>query len=181
MQYISLLRGINVGGNNIIKMSDLKSAFGEMGFENVKTYIQSGNVIFSSNKKDISEIEKSIERTLSERFNYVSKVVLISCGQLENIVKNAPEDFGSNPEEYRYDVLFLKSPLTAEEALSKIIIREGVDRVNAGEGVLYFSRLISKAGQSYLNKIIGTAVYKEMTIRNWNTATKLLGLCKKED
>lgn len=177
MQYISLLRGINVGGNNIIKMSDLKSAFGEMGFENVKTYIQSGNVIFSSNKKDISEIEKSIEKTLSERFNYVSKVVLISCGQLENIVKNAPEDFGSNPEEYRYDVLFLKSPLTAEEALSKIIIREGVDTVHAGEGVLYFSRLIVKAGQSYLNKIIGTAVYKEMTIRNWNTTSKLLASC----
>lgn len=178
MRYIALLRGINVGGNNIIKMADLKKAFEEMEFEKVKTYIQSGNVLFNSDEKDLIRLEKKIEKMLSEEFNYISKVVIISHEQLERIIQNAPKDFGVFEQDYRYDVLFLKSPLTAEEAIEKIAIREGVDLVNLGEGALYFSRLISKAGQSYLNKIVGTPVYKEMTIRNWNTTTKLLGLCE---
>lgn len=181
MRYIALLRGINVGGNNIIKMVDLKKSFEEMKFENVKTYIQSGNVLFDSPEKDLIKLEKKIEKVLSEQFNYVSKVVIISHEQLERIVENTPKDFGIYAQDYRYDVLFLKSPLTPESALEKILVREGVDVVNTGEGVLYFSRLISKAGQSYLNKIVGTPVYKEMTIRNWNTTTKLLALCEKKD
>lgn len=178
MRYITLLRGINVGGNNIIKMADLKKSFEDMGFENVKTYIQSGNVLFNSDENNLAELEKEIEKVLSEKFNYISKVVIISQEQLERVVRNIPKDFGVYVQDYRYDVLFLKLPLTAEEALTQIKIREGVDTVSAGEGVLYFSRLISKAGQSYLNKIVGTAVYREMTIRNWNTTSKLLELCK---
>lgn len=178
MWYICLLRGINVGGNNIIKMADLKSTFEQMGFDEVKTYIQSGNVIFNSDEIDLIKLEKKIEEILSEKFNYKSKVVIISHEQLERIVENAPKDFGVYAQDYRYDVLFLKSPLTPNEALEKIILREGVDNVNGGEGILYFSRLISKAGQSYLNKIVGTPIYKEMTIRNWNTTTKLLELSK---
>lgn len=177
MWYIALLRGINVGGNNIIKMADLKKSFEKMGFEQVKTYIQSGNVIFNSDEIDLIKLEKKIEKVLSEQFNYVSKVVIISHEQLERIIKNAPKDFGVFAQDYRYDILFLKSPLTSDEAIEKITIRDGVDIVNPGEGALYFSRLISKAGQSYLNKIVGTPVYKEMTIRNWNTTTKLLVLC----
>ncbi len=178
MRYIALLRGINVGGNNIIKMADLKKSFEEMGFENVKTYIQSGNVLFNSEEKDLIKLEKKIEQALSDQFNYVSKVVIISHEKLKGVVENAPNDFGVYAQDYRYDVLFLKSPLTPEAALEKIFMRDGVDTVIAGEGVLYFSRLISKAGQSYLNKIVGTAVYKEMTIRNWNTTMKLLELGK---
>lgn len=181
MRYIALLRGINVGGNNIIKMADLKKSFEEMKFENVKTYIQSGNVLFDSTEKDFIKLEKKIEKVLSEQFNYVSKVVIISHEQLERIVENAPKDFGVYAQDYRYDVLFLKSPLTPESSLEKILVREGVDFVNPGESVLYFSRLISKAGQSYLNKIVGTPVYKEMTIRNWNTTTKILALCEKKN
>lgn len=180
MRYITLLRGINVGGNNIVKMADLKNSFEEMGFENVKTYIQSGNVLFDSDEKDLIKLEKEIEKVLSEKFNYVSKVVIISHEQLERIINSAPKDFGVYIQDYRYDVLFLKSPLTSESALENILAREGVDYINAGEGVIYFSRLISKAGQSYLNKIIGTPLYKEMTIRNWNTTSKLLELCKQD-
>ena len=66
--YIALLRGINVGGNNIIKMVDLKLAFEEMEFSNVKTYIQSGNVIFSSDRKNKVELTDEIEKKLLEKF-----------------------------------------------------------------------------------------------------------------
>ena len=173
---IALLRGINVGGNNIIKMTYLKTCFEEMGFTNVTTYIQSGNVLFDSQGNNQIQLTQQIEKALSERFDYNSSVVLFSQQDLIQLVNNAPEGFGVFPDEYRYDVIFLKPPLTSEEALSKIKTKEGVDSVTAGDGVLYFSRLSEKSSQSYMSKMIGTAIYKEMTIRNWNTTTKLAKL-----
>jgi uncharacterized protein (DUF1697 family) len=178
-KYIALLRGINVGGNNIIKMMDLKACFETIGLTDVVTYIQSGNVLFTSDEPDKIKLTNKIERQLSDSFNYLSKIVLITHGQLETVVKRAPEGFGSEPEEYRYDVLFLKEPLTSMEAIKSVKVREGVDKVYPGKEVLYFSRLISKASQSYLSKIIALPIYKNMTIRNWNTTTKLLMLMDK--
>lgn len=179
IHYLALLRGINVGGNNIIKMADLKACFESMNFTQVVTYIQSGNVIFECEDQDKITLTNQIENELSVRFNYNSKIVLITQNQLKTVVSKAPEDFGAKPEEYRYDVLFLKEPLTSAIAIQGIVEREGVDHTYEGEGVLYFSRLISKAGQSYLNKIIALPIYKSMTIRNWNTTTKLLELMNK--
>ena len=179
IQYLALLRGINVGGNNIIKMTDLKACFETMGFTDVATFIQSGNVLFKSIEKDKAKLTKKIEKTLSDSFNYKSLVVLTTYTQLETIVKTAPKGYGETPNEYRYDVLFLKEPFTAEEAIKTVKEREGVDHAYAGKGVLYFSRLISKAGQSYLTKIISLPVYQKMTVRNWNTTTKLFELMNK--
>lgn len=147
-----------------------------MGFQNVTTYIQSGNVLFDSIETNHFKLTQQIEKTLSERFNYSSKIVLLSQQTLIQLVNTAPKGFGVNPDEYRYDVIFLKPPLTSEEALSKIKTKEGVDFVTTGNGVLYFSRLSSMSGQSQMTKMIGTAIYKEMTIRNWNTTTKLCEL-----
>ncbi len=178
-QYLALLRGINVGGNNIIRMADLKTCFESMGFTDVLTYIQSGNVVFKSDEQEKSRLTALIEDKLSSCFNYKSKIVLITYEQLNFIIKNAPVNFGLKPDEYRYDVLFLKEPLAAEEAIKSVKIRAGVDNAYAGNGVLYTSRLISMAGKSYLNKIILLPIYQSMTIRNWNTTTKLLELMKK--
>ncbi|HCT30569.1 MAG TPA: DUF1697 domain-containing protein [Bacteroidales bacterium] len=176
IHYLALLRGINVGGNNIIKMTDLKACFESMGFTDVKTYIQSGNVLFKSTELDKNKLTIDIENKLSSSFNYQSKIVLITYEQLKIAVKDAPKGFGLNPNEYRYDVLFLKEPLTSDEAIKSVKLREGVDNAHAGNDVLYFSRLISLAGKSYLTKIISLPIYKSMTIRNWNTTTKLLEL-----
>lgn len=175
-RYVALLRGINVGGNNIIKMTDLKACFVAMGCSNVSTYIQSGNVIFSSDNKDSEALTTRIEQALSSAFDYKSKIVLLSQKRLTKVVNEAPPAFGAEPDVYRYDVLFLRPPLSPSVAMEKLSLREGVDQVWQGEGVLYFSRLIAKAGQSYLNKLIGLSIYKEMTVRNWNTTSKLLEL-----
>jgi len=101
-------------------------------------------------------------------------VVLQTHEELKTIVLEAPEGFGSEPDTYRYDVFFLKEPLTSSEAVRSAIANEGVDRVWTGKGVLYTSRLISRAAQSHLTRLIGLPVYQSMTIRNWNTTTKLL-------
>jgi uncharacterized protein (DUF1697 family) len=172
-RYITLLRGINVGGNNIIKMIDLKVCFEEMGFTNVVTYIQSGNVVFNSEQSEMPDLSGQIESQLSERFNYHSKIVLFTQEKLVKIISEAPTEFGTKPDEYRYDVIFLREPFSSKEVLSTLKIREGVDFVTAGDGVLYFSRLSSNSSQSQMTKIIGTPIYKEMTIRNWNTTVKI--------
>ncbi|MCI0554584.1 MAG: DUF1697 domain-containing protein, partial [Anaerolineae bacterium] len=171
IQYLALLRGINVGGNNIIKMADLKACFEHMGFADVVTYIQSGNVLFKSVEKDKTRLTKRIEAGLSEKFRYDARLVVVTHKQLKQAVEEAPRGFGKDPEKLRYDVIFLKELLTPKEAMKSISTKEGVDAAYMGKDVLYFSRLISKATQSHLTRIIGLPVYQSMTIRNWNTTT----------
>lgn len=178
-QYLALLRGINVGGSNIIKMADLKSCFEDMGFDKVLTYIQSGNVMFRSDITGKAALIGKIETGLSGRFRYKSRVVVLSHKQLKSVVEGAPGGFGTEPARFRYDVIFLMDPLTAKSAMKSVTIKEGVDRVYEGKGVLYFSRLIAKASQSRLSKIVSLPIYQAMTIRNWNTTTTLLALMEK--
>lgn len=176
-QYLALLRGINVGGKNIIRMADLKACFEANGFGNVATYIQSGNVLFTVPETDPASLIGKIEAALSNTFPaYKARIMLRSYEKLNQIARNAPQGFGSQPKEYRYDVLYLREPLTAREALEGIPIKPGVDEVSAGPGVLYFSRLIAKASQSHLTRIVSLPIYQEMTIRNWNTTCKILAL-----
>jgi uncharacterized protein (DUF1697 family) len=180
MRYVALLRGINVGGKNLIKMPALKTCFEEHGFEDVATYIQSGNVLFSSGERSVPALTRRVERMLSEAFDhYAASVVLRSARQMRAIVDGAPPRFGDEPSTYRYDVLFLKPPLTAKAAMKEVRVREGVDEAHAGNGVVYFSRLTARASQTYLTRIIGLPIYQQMTIRNWNTTVKLLGLLER--
>ena len=175
-QFVAFLRGINVGGKNLIKMTELKACFEALGFENVSTYIQSGNVLFRAENSARTRLTSQIEDALSKTFSYNSRVVVRSHKQMREIIVHAPKDFGSDPATYRYDVIFLKEPLTAAQAMKSVTTKEGVDQAFAGTGVLYFSRLISRATQSHLSRIITMPVYQSMTIRNWNTTTKLLSI-----
>lgn len=177
-RYAALLRGINVGGNNLIKMSDLRASFVDMGFSEVETYIQSGNVLFSAKQKNKAKITALIEKALSDRFGYQSRVVVVSGSELERVVAQAPKGFGTDKDLYRYDVLFVKEPLTASELLASLTLTPGVDTADAGDHALYFRRLISKADQSKLAKLGQLAAYKNITIRNWNTTTKLLDMVR---
>jgi uncharacterized protein (DUF1697 family) len=174
--YVALLRGINVGGNNLIRMPALKACFEAQGFDNVTTYIQSGNVLFSCGRANQQTLTRQIEKVLSTTFAYESRVVLRSSEEMKVTVEKAPKGFGRQPAAYRYDVVFLKHPLTADEAMRCVTAKPGVDQVFPGDAVLYVSRLISKAAQSQLTRIVGTAAYQNMTIRNWNTTGKLLDL-----
>lgn len=180
-QYVALLRGINVGGKNLIKMVALKACFEEQGFHDVVTYIQSGNVLFQSAESGRAKLTARIEEALAATFDYEASVVLRTRKQMQDVVERAPEGFGAQPAMYRYDVLFLKEPLKAATAMKSVTTREGVDQAHAGTGVLYFSRLISKATQSYLSRIVSSPIYQSMTIRNWSTTTKLLALMERSE
>jgi uncharacterized protein (DUF1697 family) len=175
-RYVALLRGINVGGNNLIKMPELRRCFEALDFAGVATYIQSGNVLFEAAEGGPAGLSARIEEALSERFGYRARIALRSHGQLRAVVAGAPAGFGTRPDQYRYDVVFLREPLTAAEAMADLRTREGVDEAFAGDGVCYFSRLASRASQSYLSRIVALPVFQHMTIRNWNTTVKLRAL-----
>jgi uncharacterized protein (DUF1697 family) len=174
--YVALLRGINVGGKNLIKMPALKAAFEADGFADVSTYIQSGNVLFSSPETRPRGLTDRIEVLLADAFDYVPAVVVRSRKQMRAIVDRAPRGFGARPAAYRYDVIFLKEPLSAKTAIKSVPTNPAVDTADAGTGVLYFSRLTAKAAQSRLSRIVSSPIYPSVTIRNWNTTTKLLAL-----
>ena len=173
-KYVALLRGINVGGKNMIKMPALKECFEAGGFEDVATYIQSGNVLFGGSGSGAALAER-IEKMLNKTFtHYKAFVVVRSHAQMRNVVEKAPKGFGKKPDSYLYDTIYLKEPLTAASALKKVPINEEVDEASGGRGVIYFSRVKSKATRSRLNRVASLPIYKNMTIRNWNTTTRLL-------
>jgi uncharacterized protein (DUF1697 family) len=173
-QYLALLRGINVGGKNLVKMADLRAAFESMGFDDVATYIASGNVLFRAPRQKREALAAEIESELTSGFGTELKVVLLTEPHLRSVVEGAPRGFGG--DSHLSDVVFVRAPLTVKKAHGLVELREGVDRVWPGRGVLYFSRLAAKATSSRLNKVASLPEYKNMTIRSWSTTAKLLAL-----
>jgi uncharacterized protein (DUF1697 family) len=174
-RYVALLRGINVGGRNKVAMADLRDAFEDAGYAAVSTYIQSGNVLFESDAPSGS-LEDALEAMLERRFGVPLVVVLRSERQLRAVVDKAPDGFGTEPGTYHSDVIFLKAPLSGQQAMRVVELRDGVDQAWPGRGVLYFARLSERRTQSRMSRIVGTPEYQQMTIRSWNTTTKLVGL-----
>ena len=174
-RYVALLRGINVGGRNKIAMTDLRDAFTECGFSGVSTYIQSGNVLFESDRP-ARFLDTEIETALERRFGVPIVVVVRSHRRLRTVVEQAPAGFGTEPDRFHSDAVFLRAPLTARQAMRVVKLRDGVDSAWPGAGVIYFARLSERRTQSKMSSIVGTAEYQSMTIRSWSTTTKLLDL-----
>lgn len=180
--YVILMRGVNVGGKNKLPMADLREYLEEIGFSQVLTYIASGNVILKSDKRP-DEIKAQIEEELPRRFKLDSeliKVLVLTRHQFQAIIDNKPEGFGEQSEKYHSDAIFLMD-IDSAQAIPLFDPREGVDQVWPGEGVIYSQRLSSQRTKSRLSKIMVTPAYKSMTIRSWNTTTKLLEILRKVD
>ncbi|MEK4472170.1 DUF1697 domain-containing protein [Paenibacillus sp. FSL R7-0048] len=178
--YIALLRGINVGGNKIIKMLDLKAMFQALGFANVRTYIQSGNVVFESDEGSVSLLSGVIERQIHEVFGFEVSVIIRTLAEMENVIANDPFQL-SEPEEFkRWYVTFLPAEPSAE-ALDKLRTYEnGPDKVHFVGREMYILYEVS-VSQSPLfkvpfDKILGMPI----TARNWNTVNKLVAIGKME-
>ncbi len=178
--YLILLRGINVGGKNKIPMAKLKVFLEELGCANVTTYIQSGNVVLQS-KRSAKMLAQEIEKHLPKKFKLDSsiiKILVLTTNQLQHVIDKKPKGFGDQPNKYHSDVVFMID-VSVTEAMRVFSPREGVDEVWSGEGVIYSQRLSAQRTKSRLSKIVGTPAYQSMTIRNWNTTTKLLEMMKK--
>ena len=179
--YVILLRGINVGGKNRVPMAELKKCLENLGFLNVTTYIASGNVIVQTDKSS-QDIKTLIEEALPKIFQLDSaivKVLVLSRSQLHAVITNKPTGFGDQPDTYHSDAIFLMD-IDINDVMPLFSPREGVDKVWAGDGVVYSQRLSAQLTKSRLNKIIASPLYKSMTIRSWNTTIKLLELLKNQ-
>jgi uncharacterized protein (DUF1697 family) len=165
VRYLVLLRGVNVGGRNRLPMAELRATLTEAGFEDVKTYIASGNAFVSGPREPQAQLAQRLEGLLGV------KVVVLTGPQLRRVVEEAPEGFGG--PEHRCDVIFLRPPLDSKRAHGLFDPREGIDQVWAGPNVIYFSRLAARASGSRLSRIIGAPEYKNMTIRSWSTTRRL--------
>ena len=177
--FVALLRGINAGGSNVISMAALKECFTEAGFADVRTYIQSGNVVFASDSTSSAELEVEIERMLRERMGADILAVVRSRDEFAATVAAAPSDHGS--AELLSDVMFLKRPLTATEALMQLPeLTPQVDSVSAGPDALYFSRTVVDSARSRVDRLRANRLSKRMTVRNWRTTLKLRDLLEQE-
>ncbi|MCL2284042.1 MAG: DUF1697 domain-containing protein [Fibromonadales bacterium] len=169
--YLVLLRGINVGGKNTIKMDDLKKAFEKMKFSDIKTYIQSGNVLFKDYENNKLKIAKRIEKKLFEMTQNEIMIKILTFSDLHEIISDIPDGFGDEPEKYKYDVLFLIEPLTTKEIMTKIKIMKGNDKIYEGKKAFYVKRIAEKLTGSYITEI--TKTWQNVTVRNLNTTRKL--------
>jgi uncharacterized protein (DUF1697 family) len=172
MTYIAFLRGINVGGKGIIKMAALKQCFESVGLTGVSTYFQSGNVIFESDGA-ASALTDRLERALATRLGHETMIVLRSRAQLGAVLDAAPRGWATGTHLRRY-LAFLRASTTAKQAVREVEIREGIDSVTAGKGVLYMSTPLKGLSKSRLTKIVSKPIYQDMTIRNYSTCLKIL-------
>ena len=169
MKYIALLRGINVGGNNKVEMLKLKKVFEALGYANVSTYINSGNVIFESNKQDL---EKGIEKALHKAFSFEIRIVIRDAKNIQTLCKAIPNEW-VNDAEQKTDVLFLWNEFDSEKTLNLISNNPKVDNLKYISGAIVWNIKKSDYAKSGMHTLIGTKVYKNMTARNVNTVIKL--------
>ncbi|MFA5895249.1 MAG: DUF1697 domain-containing protein [Candidatus Shapirobacteria bacterium] len=174
-KYVALLRGINVGGKNKVRMGTLKECFGALGYKNVVTYINSGNVIFETDESDEKRIINKSEAKLREIFGFELRLVVRGFENIKNICEKIPSDWANNADQ-KTDVMFLWEGVDNKESVDSIKLKPEIDTLlYADRAIIWHIDRVNYA-KSGMNKFIGTDVYKNMTARNVNTIRKLYQL-----
>lgn len=178
-QYIALLRGINISGKNKISMPLLKTAFEEIGFLDVITYINSGNIIFSSNIQDKGELIRKCEATIIDKFMLNIPVTIVSAKDLSDTLKNAPAWWNLDKKSINY-AIFVISPTSVEEVFSEVgEAKPEYEKVAHYGNVIFWSAPLKTFSKARWSKIASSSVNNNVTIRNSNTVNKLLLLTNK--
>lgn len=174
--YISLLRGINVGGNNKIKMAELKAMYESLDFKNVQTYIQSGNVVFESKKKSQQKLEALISEKIKETFGHDIAILIRTKKDFEDVVANIPFPITEGEEKQHY-VMFLQevpNPTIVNKLLENIEDWPEEFEVHGKEAYL---NAVNGYGRTKLNgNFVERNLKVKITARNWKTVNKLLAM-----
>ena len=178
-RYISILRGINVGGKRKILMADLKKLYVDLGFSNVTTYIQSGNVIFEVNDViDTIKIADKIEKSISQTYGFDVLVIVITVSELQRSIKSNPFLVSQGDEIERLCLTFLKNE-PSKEKLDSII---GLDFQPDKFKIIDKDVFIYYAGKSRDSKLTNTFFELKLnvgaTTRNWKTVSRLFELAQ---
>lgn len=180
MKYIALLRGINVGGNNKVSMAELRKCFEALGFSNVSTYINSGNIIFETSPEERTLLIKKCEGAIEDQFGFSVTCSVISAGELIGAFSNAPSWWGKD-ENSKHNAIFVIPPQTAKSIIGQVgQAKPDYEKVAVCEPIIFWSAPISTFGRTRYSKIVGSKYYKSITIRNANTVKKLLDLVERQ-
>ena len=174
-RYIAFLRGINISGKNKISMAELKKNFEELGFEEVKTYLNSGNVIFLSDEENIGKLTIQIETMIKEYFGFDIPIFCISQEELEDILQNAPDWWGNENKEIYDNLIFITPPATFSDVFNEIgEPKEELEKIRNYKDVIFWS--FSRKDYQKTNwwsKTASTNISGKLTIRTANTVRKL--------
>ena len=177
---ISMLRGVNVTGYNKIPMEALRQLYESLGLRAAQTYIQSGNVVFKTNAKDVSTLARRIEDAIEKKFSFRPGVTLRTTAELKSVIARNPFAKRREIEPAKLQVHFFLTTSPGAEMLSEIT------RLKSGhpEEIVFGSRELyiyfpDGQGRSKLWPAIDRALKKSGTGRNWNTVTKLLDMAEK--
>ena len=176
--FVALLRGVNVGGNNMISMSSLKESFEKLGFTQVTTYINSGNLVFKAKETDARKLESKIEKMLSKNYQLASKVVIRSLAEMAKLVKGLPSSW-SGDSRWRYNVIFLRHTIDSEEILEQLPPKGEIEQILYRPGAVLWSAQVSELTRTSMVKLSSKKIFQDMTVRNLNTTKKLYDLMLK--
>lgn len=171
MNYVALLRGINVGGNKKVEMKRLKGVFEEHGCTDVSTYINSGNVIFASSLSKAVLMEQ-VSKWIEDAFGFEVATLIKTQHEMKEIAAAIPSDW-KNDEDHRTDVAYLFSEIDHPQVIDDLPFVKAYIDVRYIPGALYWRSARSNVMKSRMNKLIGHRLYKSMTMRNVNTARYL--------
>jgi len=178
MRYIALLRGINVGGKNKVPMVELKQCFESLGFENVVTYINSGNVLFSDTASNVASLIDRCERAIETAFGFKAVCSVIAAKDLEDAVAHAPTWWGLKDDD-KHNAIFVIPPATAGEIMKEIgEAKPEYEKVASHGTVIFWTAAFDTFSRTRYSKIVGTSAYASVTIRNANTTKKLVELSR---
>lgn len=171
MTYVALLRGINVGGQRKVEMARLKEAFHRAGASQVRTYINSGNVIFSDDR-ETGVLVPILERAIEEEFGFHVKVLLRSQEAIAAVVGAIPDTWVNDRTE-RTDVWFLWEEFDSPEVIDGLTIEDGIDEVFYVDGAVVWRADGAQLTRSGRGRVIGSELYRHLTARNVNTLRKI--------
>ncbi|RYG34558.1 DUF1697 domain-containing protein [bacterium] len=176
--YIALLRGINVGGNNKVKMVELKEMLVERGFENPKTLLQSGNVVFQSSTESREELEDRLEEATKEKFEIAPAYYIRTLKEWDDVIAANPFEQMAKDDPSHLMVAFLRDPPDAEELAKVASAIQGPEKLEAGTEHIYIT-YPDDIGHSKVDRTPGWKnLFGKSTARNWNTVLKLAELAK---
>jgi uncharacterized protein (DUF1697 family) len=170
--HVAMLRGINLGPRRRVPMAELRTLLTEAGYEDVRTYVQSGNIVLRSPAKP-AEVERKLQKLISERFGFEVPVIVRSRAQLAEVVKADPlGDVADDPKRYQVSFLAAKAPAELVRRLEEQAVAS--ERVVARGREIYAWHPAGVARSKLWNELAGTGLGITATARNWTTVTTLL-------
>ncbi|HML47598.1 MAG TPA: DUF1697 domain-containing protein [Clostridia bacterium] len=176
---IALLRGVNVGGNNMIPMPRLKEAFRKAGYSDAETYINSGNVIFSSGE-EAAALQAACQGLIADAFGLDIAVAIVRGQALAEAIARAPAWWGTQSEA-KHNAIFVIQPAAPEAVCASVgEIKPEYEQIAVCGSVIFWTAPLQTFSKTRWSKVVGTQAYQHITIRNANTAKKLAELATME-